>query len=206
MRYLIATLSILTLLWLGVPALVAAAGPEGRIEGKVTNLTTNTPPREPLPSVEIVVNGWMVLRSGSGGEWNITGLKPGEYSVELRLPPGYSPAQGVITATVWGNETRVVDLGFYEGAAPPMAASITATVSSDRVAPLGATPAPLPDQAAATPAAERVGAFPVATPAAAILPGQGGAVMGRSWSVFWLVASLLMAAGIGLSVRGMKNG
>lgn len=169
---LVAGLAILTL-----P--VRAQGGGGRIEGHVTNLTTGNPPSEPLPSVEVLVNDWMVLRSGAEGEWNVTGLPPGQYEVRLNLPSGYSPAQEVITASIWGDNTEVVDLGYYEGETAPPSTPAAGEEMGDRVQTLGATPTPaavavvaaMTETAAMSATAVTTGAAVVALPAQAGVTG-----------------------------------
>lgn len=199
-----------TLLTIGLAALltglviafpVYAQNNKGRIEGRITNLTTGGPPAEPLPSVEVLVNEWMALRSGREGEWNVTGLPPGVYSVRLNLPPGYSPAQAVITATIWGDNTEVVNLAYYEGSVPlptPAPEIVPTTAVDERVQPLGAAPAAT---TAVTPTIDAPAVFAdIVTPttgitAAAALPGQAG-VRSGSWSP----AVLALVAGLGLVI------
>jgi hypothetical protein len=112
---------ILTVLFFAFPtALQAEDQGSVRIEGVVRDLTSGTPVA-PIGSVDIIINGWMVVHSGRDGEWNITGLKPGEYTVELGLPlDSYTPAQDVITVGLWtAGDMERLDLEFYQGAAPP---------------------------------------------------------------------------------------
>jgi hypothetical protein len=112
---------ILTVLFFAFPtALQAEDQGSVRIEGVVRDLTSGTPVA-PIGSVDIIINGWMVVHSGRDGEWNITGLKPGEYTVELGLPlDSYTPAQDVITVGLWtAGDIERLDLEFYQGAAPP---------------------------------------------------------------------------------------
>lgn len=175
--FVIALAALMTGLAVAFP--VYAQNNQGRIEGHITNLTSGGPPAEPLPSVEILVNDWMALRSGREGEWNVTGLPPGVYRVRLNLPPGYSPAQEVITATIWGDNTEIVDLAFYEGNVPlptplPDAAPTTAA-SNDRVQSLGGAPTATPvityEVTASTAFSNITTSTTVIT---AALPGQAG--------------------------------
>jgi hypothetical protein len=167
----------------------------GRIEGHVTNLTTGGPPAEPLPSVEILVNEWMVLRSGRDGEWNITGLKPGVYAVRLNLPPGYSSAQEVITATIWGENIETVDLSFYEGEAPLSTVVTASTVlTNDRVTVLG-------QPGTATPTAVSTAVSTTITSTEAVtLPGRAGQARPVSTTLLWLVWG-----GAGVMITGLTT-
>lgn len=223
-RIFVILISLTIVAWLTWPGLVDAEGPQGRIEGIITNLTTGGPPQEPLPSVEIVVNGWMVLRSGRDGEWNVTGLKPGEYTVELRLPPDYSPAQEVLTTTIWGDNTEIVNLVFYEGQTQPAGVTAAMTVSSTaaagRVESLGVTPTPTPpfaDRVQALSAAATPVPPPAVTPTAVmtdgaaittsmVLPGQGGFdPPGYDWRLsFWLGVGIAVSIwfGVGWKKKG----
>jgi hypothetical protein len=111
-----------------------------RIEGVVRDLTSGTP-MAPVGSVDVIVNGWMIVHSGRDGEWNITGLKPGQYTVELGLPlDHYTLAQQRITVDLWNpGTTERVDLSYYQGAAP----ADTAAGAPAVVPPMPAIPDPL---------------------------------------------------------------
>ena len=201
MKRMLVTIGLALLLLAGaVISLPAhAQNNQGRIEGTVTNLTLGGPPAEPLPSVEILVNEWMVIRSGRDGEWNITGLAPGEYSIRLNLPTGYSPAQDVVTATIWGDVTETLDLAYYEGGVPLPVAPATPDPANDRVKGLGvtATPTVVEDTGVAT---ETLPAFldvNVASISATVYPGQAGYRPGG-----YPPSLILLLAGIGLVIAG----
>ena len=202
MKRMLVTIGLALLLLVGaVISLPAhAQNNQGRIEGHVTNLTTGGPPAEPLPSVEILVNEWMVIRSGRDGEWNITGLAPGEYSIRLNLPTGYSPAQDVLTATIWGDVTETLDLAYYEGVVPLPIATATPDPANDRVKVLGATATPTVVEGTGL-ATETLPAFSniatVTVVSATVYPGQAGYRPGG-----YPPSLILLLAGIGLVIAG----
>jgi iron complex outermembrane receptor protein len=94
--------SRILLLFLLVIQALGAAAQGGGVRGRVTDAASN----EPLPGVSIVVAGTTTgTSSGNGGEFTISGLKPGTYKVVFsyigyELPP----------RTVEVNQ-EVVDLG-----------------------------------------------------------------------------------------------
>ena len=92
----------LLLLLFTVQTLVAAAQ-GGGVRGRVTDIAT----KEPLPGVSVLIAGTTTgTSSGGGGEFSITGLKPGTYKVVLSYI-GYESAP-VRTVEVG---TDMVDLG-----------------------------------------------------------------------------------------------
>lgn len=111
-----------------------------RIEGFVINADTNAPPEGTL-AIKIMVNGWLPIYSGKGGEWNITGLGAGDYEVELvDLPAGYNPAQAKQTVHLSGvDEIIKMDLKYYTGPAITNTVTMTSTTATTRVVTLGVT-------------------------------------------------------------------
>lgn len=111
-----------------------------RIEGLVINADTNSPPEGTL-AIKIMVNGWLPIYSGKGGEWNITGLGAGDYEVELvELPAGYNPAQAKQVVHLSGvNEVVKMDLKYYTGPAITTTVTMTSTTAATRVVALGVT-------------------------------------------------------------------
>ena len=195
----------LTLLVTGLPLnlpAVYAQNNQGRIEGHVTNLTTGGPPAEPLPSVTVLVNEWMVLHSGREGEWNVTGLPPGVYTVRLDLPPGYSPAQEVLTATIWGDNTEVVDLAYYEGNVPlpTSGPDVTPAVTDveNRVQPLGSSATPEPTATIGATATTTATAFSNVEVTTTVQPGRAGIRQPG-----YPAGLLLFLAGVGLVIAGL---
>lgn len=111
-----------------------------RIEGLVINADTNSPPEGTL-AIKIMVNGWLPIYSGKGGEWNITGLGAGDYEVELvELPAGYNPAQAKQVVHLSGvDEVVKMDLKYYTGPAITNTITMTSTTAVTRVVVLGVT-------------------------------------------------------------------
>jgi len=217
LKRLVVTLAIPVFLLTAIFIPVYAQSNQGRIEGHITNLTTGGPPTEPLPSVEVLVNGWMVLRSGRDGEWNVTGLKPGEYTIQLNLPPGYSPAQEVLTASLWGDTTEIVDLAYYEGEAPvtntlaalPTPVSTVPVTTAERVAVLGATATPTTSPPVISPTETTV-ISPALASAAALttttLPGRAGGGMAspRLFWFIWIGTGVMIIAAVAWLLRKGK--
>jgi hypothetical protein len=125
---------------------------QGRITGTVIDQTTGAP----APGVTVRVGSIYVV-SDANGNYDVTGLPPGTYEVELILTPEQGiPAQPILSITVPENGTVVQNLFFVREGLPrtPVTAGLAATIAAagpPRNAPdTNAVPFALPDELPAT--------------------------------------------------------
>ncbi len=111
--------------------------PTSHIRGTVTDLSTN----QPGAGIVVQINDVQVT-TDSNGQYSLSGVAAGTYTVSLVLPGEFKSAQDPVTVQVDGTNDAVVDLGYYSA---PQTAAITETMAVSGTAVVTATavlPAP----------------------------------------------------------------
>jgi len=96
--------------------------PTSHIRGTVTDLSTN----QPGAGIVVQINDVQVT-TDSNGQYSLSGVAAGTYTVSLVLPGEFKSAQDPVTVQVDGTNDAVVDLGYYSA---PQTAAITETMVS----------------------------------------------------------------------------
>ena len=93
------------------------------ILGKVTDLSTGQPGRD----VTVQLND-VTVKTDSFGNYSLSGLSAGQFTVVLLLEGDATPAQELITVAVDGTTDVRVDLAYYS--IPPQAEPLTAPITN----------------------------------------------------------------------------
>ncbi len=174
--------------------------PQAKILGAVTDLSTG----RAGAGIVVRIND-VTVTTDSFGDYSLSNVAAGEYTVELVLSGNAAPAQAPVTVYVDGANNVTINLNYYS--APPAGGVVLQTA-----APVGGvTPTPEPSAGrTAVPATATAQPAPTATArpqaAAASAPAQlppTGAVK-YTWWILFVVGAVFVAAGLKFSARAKQ--
>lgn len=97
----------------------------GSVDGIVTDYSTGRPGQ----GISVVVSGFQAVKTDDKGHFSVSGLAAGQYSVVVAPGAMGTPAQGAVYVLVDGRNSVSVNLGYYSGNTPVVAAVVATPAS-----------------------------------------------------------------------------